>query len=172
MSQVASDPVLEKLVRFVDAQVASGKLIATLTSVIEGLAADPTKPQAWLPLDIDSFSSQLPAEIRSSWIFVLRSGGVFGSERHPNSHQRTVAIRGAALFEVFDGKTWQQFPLDGTNRNGRCVSIPPQTWHRIRIGPQDFVSLSFHTVPAAELIEETPVGDDLSVTRRRLYHDA
>jgi hypothetical protein len=43
-------------------------------------------------------------------------------------------------------------------------------WHRIAIGPETFVSLSFHTAPASELIEETCVGDDFANTKRRLYH--
>jgi hypothetical protein len=30
--------------------------------------------------------------------------------------------------------------------------------------------MSFHTIPAEQLIEETPVGEDLSVTTQRLYH--
>lgn len=42
--------------------------------------------------------------------------------------------------------------------------------HRIAIGPQNLVSLSFHNVPAEALIEETPVGEDLSVKKKRLYH--
>jgi hypothetical protein len=51
-----------------------------------------------------------------------------------------------------------------------AISIPSNTWHRIEICPQRFVSFSFHTVPANELIEETPLGEDLSVTQKRLYH--
>jgi hypothetical protein len=34
-------------------------------------------------------------------IFVLRADANFGAERHPNSHQRTVALAGTALFEIF-----------------------------------------------------------------------
>ena len=101
---------------------------------------------------------------------MLRAGATFGAERHPNSHQRTVALSGAALFELFVDGRWTPWPIDGETESASAVSIPPSVWHRIQIGPTNFVSVSFHTVAADQLIEETPVGDDLSVTKQRLYH--
>jgi hypothetical protein len=77
------------------------------------------------------------------------------------------------MFELLRDGVWQPSPVDGSDpQASRAVSIPPGTWHRITIGTHDFVSVSFHTVPAHELIEETPVGDDLSSTRQRLYHSS
>lgn len=95
------------------------------------------------------------------------------AERHPNSHQRTVALSGTALFEVFIDGSWSPRPAsggEGESQHARAVSIPPSVWRRIRIGPQNFVSVSFHTVPPDQLIEETPIGNDLSNTTQRLYH--
>jgi hypothetical protein len=125
-----------------------------------------------VPLDV--FGADVPESIQSCWVFVLRGGGVFGAERHPNSHQRTVALGGTARFEVYDHGAWSPRPVGarGVEPDGdTSISIPPNTWHRITIGPETFVSCSFHTVPARELIEETPVGDDLAVTHQRLYHE-
>jgi hypothetical protein len=131
-------------------------------------------PQAWEPLPLELFESGLPDGIRSCWIFRLRAGETFGAERHPNSHQRSVALRGTATFEVFDGRAWvaKQLCTDTPEPlRDSWISIPPGQWHRIRIGPSDFTSCSFHTAKAEELVEETPVGDDLAVTRKRLYGD-
>jgi len=167
------DPVLADLSRLISSAGGEQPLAATLVRVRTVLAADPRAPQAWEPLSPDLFGAKLPEGIQSCWVFVLRGGGVFGAERHPNSHQRTVALAGRARFEVFDGEGWHSKPVDAASDDPAArssISIPPNTWRRITIGPDTFVSCSFHTVAAHELIEETPVGDDLSVTRQRLYH--
>jgi hypothetical protein len=171
MAAAVDDPVLSDLLRLVADEATAGKLAPVFARLKEALARAPESPQAWEPLD-DLFGADAPPEIKSCWVFALRGGARFGSERHPNSHQRSIALSGAALFEVLRDGVWQQCPIDaGAGPEGRCVSIPPDIWHRIVIGPETLVSLSFHTVPAAELIEETPVGDDLSVTHRRLYSE-
>lgn len=141
--------------------------------VESALSARPDQPQAWEPLALDLLGFEIPTGIRSCWIFVLRSGATFGAERHPISHQRTVALSGYALFEVFINGSWSPRPVrggKGQTESESAVSIPPSVWHRIKIGPENFVSVSFHTVPPDQLIEETPVGDDLSITKQRLYH--
>lgn len=148
-------------------------LAPVLARVESALAAHPDQRQAWEPMELSSLPFEAPVGVRSCWVFVLRAGAKFGPERHPNSHQRTVALSGAALFEVLDGETWSQWPVRATADEPGAVSaisILPGTWHRIRVGPRNCVCVSFHTVPAVELIEETPVGDDLSVTKQRLYN--
>ena len=158
-----------------DALLRSGskvdKLNPLLASLFAELERSPSQPQAWQPLSADSLDLKLPDEIASAWLFALRGGGKFPSERHPNSWQRSIALEGQAVFEVYENGAWQARPLDGASKTAgeRTISIPPNMWHRIAIGPATFVSLSFHTVPAAELIEETCAGDDFSQTHRRLY---
>ena len=128
------------------------------------------QPQAWEPLSLGTLGFDTPSDARSCWVFVLRAAATFGAERHPNSHQRTIALSGAALFEVFVDGRWSPWPISGETESGSAVSIPPSVWHRIQIGAKNFISVSFHTVAADQLIEETPVGDDLSLTKQRLYH--
>jgi hypothetical protein len=166
------DPVLGELGALLQDQSVRSRLDSTLDRVEAAVAARDGQPQAWEALPLALFGSALPSAIRSAWVFVLRGAAVFGAERHPNSHQRTLALRGSAVFEVFQDDAWSPRTIvaaggaPGENR----LSIPANTWHRIRVGSENFVSCSFHTVPAAELLEETPVDGDLSVTRRRLYH--
>jgi hypothetical protein len=170
---MSRDPVLTRLSALLGRVVGEKAFADTLDRVQRSLVARPAEPQAWEPLPLDIFGPELPDEVKSCWVFVLRGGGVFGAERHPNSHQRTVALRGQARFEVFENGTWVPRPVAGAQADldaQPAVSIPANTWHRITIGPDTFVSCSFHTVPAAELIEETPVDNDLTVTRQRLYH--
>jgi hypothetical protein len=170
---MSTDPVLGELSDLLAKATTEETFSATLRRVQRALAAESDCPQAWEPIPLEVFGSTLPSSIKSCWVFVLRAGGMFGAERHPNSHQRTVALSGSARFEVLEDGVWAPRPVDATNageRTRRSISIPANTWHRITIGPDTFVSCSFHSVPAHELIEETPVDKDLSVTRRRLYH--
>lgn len=167
-----SDPVLSELSTLIASPAVTAKLAPIVARLEGSLRASPRLPQAWEPVPLDALDA-LPSSIKSCWIFVLRAGGVFGSEKHPNSHQRSIALKGSALFELYVDGVWSSHPIDsaGPSVGAKSVSIPAGTWHRIKIGPQqNLASLSFHTVVASELIEETPVAEDLSVTRRRLYH--
>ena len=176
-----NDPVLTELEALATDASVSRALSPAVARVERALAGDPSEPQAWEPVPLEAFGTAVPESIESCWIFLLRSGARFGAERHPNSHQRSVALRGSAVFELREEEVWVprvvaalewRSPAHGGvgPAGERSISIPAGTWHRIEIGPENFLSLSFHTVPARELIEETPVGDDLSVTRKRLYH--
>ena len=165
-----SDPIAAELARSLRSASVRKAIEPTLARVERDLCDRPGEPQAWEPLSISTLGFEIPGDVRSCWVFVLRAGASFGAERHPNSHQRTIALSGAALFEVFIDSSWSPWPISGDTESGSAVSIPPSVWHRIQIGPRNFVSVSFHTVAADRLIEETPVGDDLSRTKQRLYH--
>src|SRR5262249_1363314 len=167
------DPIAVELSRGLRLPRSREALAPMLARVESALRARPDQPQAWEPLPLNSLRFKTPPDIQSCWIFVLRAGAIFGAERHPNSHQRTIALSGSALFEVFVDGSWSPCPVSGRkgeSESACSVSIPASVWHRITIGPENFVSVSFHTVPPDQLIEETPVGDDLSVTKQRLYH--
>src|SRR5437660_2676130 len=152
---------LEKL----DTIVRSGELRAKIYPVVDRVsAALSQKPEAlmtWEPIPLDIFGEGLPQEIRSGWIFVLRAGADTGAERHPNSHQRMMTLHGSGDMRVradAASSTWQSnvlvsYPSAPLER--RWISIPPNVWHRPVVGRHvDWVVISFHTVPAEELIEE------------------
>ncbi|MGH8010384.1 MAG: hypothetical protein ACREQ3_25600, partial [Candidatus Binatia bacterium] len=95
------DPVLAKLTALLDEPSVKRKLAPMLARVENALASRPDEPQSWEPVALDLFGIALPNSIKSCWVFVLRADALFGAERHPNSHQRTVALSGSAMFEVF-----------------------------------------------------------------------
>jgi len=164
-----NDQVLAELIHVVESNAVATQLKPAIDDVLAALIASPKEPQAWRALPQDFFASRLPAGIKSAWLFALRDGAVFGNERHPNSWQRSIALQGAAEFELLIDGDWKSFAIQPTGSADCAVSIPPDVWHRIRIGPNVFVSLSFHTAPASELIEETSEGDDMTRTKQRLY---
>ena len=167
------DQVAAELSHLVNSHRKSDVIASALSRVERALLSHPDHPQAWEPLSVTALPFSIPEGIQSCWIFILRAEASFGAERHPNSHQRTVALSGDALFELLVDDSWSQLPIRAANDemdSTSSVSIPPSIWHRITIGEENFMSMSFHTVLAEQLIEETPVGEDLSVTTQRLYH--
>jgi len=137
---------------------------------------------AWEPIALTSFSGALPVVIRSSWVFILRAGANTGAERHPNSHQRMMSFEGTGDIqtgaESMGGGVqapsdieWKSHILVSdpeASLERRWISIPQNVWHQAVIPKRaDWVVVSFHTVPAEELIEERPRSG--GETKQMLY---
>ena len=169
------------ILRVLDAAVSTSATSAALGLIAERvlatLARGAREIEAWEPVPLELYGSALPADIRSSWVFVLRRGVTTGAERHPNSRQRMVSWSGGGDFQIHDGERWRSHRLVSDPRASleeRWVSIPPDTWHQGVVGEQDWLVVSFHTVAAEELIEERPDPTDPDPfhprrTRRRKY---
>lgn len=143
-----------------------------VTRVQADLDDHPDADMAWEPVPLPIYGDQLPAEIRSSWVFILRTHTHTGAERHPNSHQRIVAYAGDGDFQTRLDGPWQSNHL--TSRLNapipdRWVSIPPFVWHQSAGPEQDWVVVSFHTVEAEDLIEERPGTAESGGVRQMKY---
>ena len=179
---------LEKL----DAIVRSDEMRAKINPIVDRVcAALSQKPEAlmtWETIPLGIFRQKLPPEIRSGWIFVLRAGVDTGAERHPNSHQRMMTLDGTGDMRVqaFHGESptgvraglatsssrWQSNVLmsgPSAPLERRWISIPPNVWHRPVVGREvDWVVVSFHTVPAEDLIEEK-LDESGAGTKKKKY---
>jgi hypothetical protein len=130
--------------------------------IIERVRAELTRKNealmTWEPIPLTVFSRALPREIRSAWVFVLRAGADTGAERHPNSHQRMMTFEGSGDMRTEQGGRWRSNVLVSNPEaplEQRWISIPQNVWHRPVVGAEgDWTVISFHTVPAEELIEE------------------
>jgi len=127
----------------------------------------------WEPIALTVFGGALPREIRSAWVFVLRAGADTGAERHPNSHQRMVTFEGSGDMQTEERGQWQSNVLVGDHKaplERRWISIPQNLWHRPVVGADaDWTVVSFHTVPAEELIEEKPDDSSQDGTKQMKY---
>src|SRR5947207_380258 len=139
------------------------------------LAANQEALMAWKPIPLNVFGQALPKTVRSSWVFILRAGANTGAERHPNSHQRMMSFEGTGDMQICAGleSPWQSNVLENDPTapfERRWVSIPQNTWHQ-PVVPKgaDWAVVSFHTVPAEELIEERPDADAATGTKQMLY---
>jgi hypothetical protein len=141
--------------------------------VCRDLAGKPAAQMAWEPIPLEVYGDAVPAPIRSSWVFVLRAGATTGAERHPNSHQRMMSYRETGDMQTGGEGRWQSNVLVSepeVDLERRWISIPVNVWHQVVVPPgRDWVVVSFHTVPAEELIEERPAGSDGQGTRQMHY---
>lgn len=174
-------PSERRLLRALDAAVfapgAAPRLLPIAERVLATLARGREEIEAWESVPLALYGAALPPEIRSSWVFVLRGGVTTGAERHPNSIQRMVSWSGHGDFQIHDGTRWRSHELvsdPGAPLESRWVSIPSDTWHQGVVGERDWLVVSFHTVPADELVEERPDPAEPDPfhprhTRRRRY---
>src|SRR6266576_1692066 len=152
---------LEKLDAIVRLDELRAKIYSVVDRVCAALSQKPEALMTWEPIPLEIFGEGLPPEIRSGWIFVLRAGADTGAERHPNSHQRMMTLHGSGDMRVranAASSRWESNVLvsdPSAPLERRWISIPPNVWHRPVVGRDgDWVVISFHTVPAEELIEE------------------
>jgi hypothetical protein len=160
------------------------------------LSRKPGALMAWEPIPLTIYDGTLPGAIKSSWVFVLRAGANTGAERHPNSHQRMMSFQGSGDMQVQPessrtggrrtaaymrgsggprelGDEWQSNILTSDSDaplEKRWISIPHNVWHQPVIPKEtDWVVVSFHTVPAEELIEERPESSGEELTKQMRY---
>lgn len=190
------------ILQALDAILRSEEVRGQIQPIVEQVRADlatKTEPlMAWEPIPLSIYGNELPAVIRSSWVFILRAGANTGAERHPNSHQRMMSWEGSGDLQVGEDQQrsdvgrlravatasqggqmseinipWQSNVLvsdPGAPLERRWISIPENVWHQPVISKEaDWVVVSFHTVPAEELIEERPSEDGVSGTRQMRY---
>src|SRR5213593_2886408 len=176
--------ILEMLDKIVHSEPVRSRIEPFIKRVRTDLAGKPDALMSWEPVELETFGEQLPAAIHSGWVFILRAGVDTGAERHPNSHQRMMS---------FEGTGNMQTDAESADRSGRAasdiawksnvlvsdteasleqrwISIPQNVWHRPVIPKgADWVVVSFHTVPAKQLIEERPPDSAAGAMKRMLY---
>lgn len=164
--------ILESLDAFLQSDAVRAGLNPIVERVERKLAQDRAAAMAWEPIPLSNYGESLPAFIRSSWVFILRAWATTGAERHPNSHQRMMSFRGTGDLQTGGEGRWQSNLLI-SNREAdleqRWVTIPTNVWHQAVVPDEDWVVISFHTVPAEELIEERPDTANTGLTRQRRY---
>jgi hypothetical protein len=160
-----------------DAALQSGSVREHIRSLVvrvsKALSRKKDALMSWEPVPLHIFPTILPPEIGSAWVFVLRAGAATGAERHPNSHQRMMSFEGSGDLQTGEPGKWQSnvlvSDLDAPLER-RWISIPTNVWHRPVINAAaDWAVVSFHTVPAEELVEERPDENGEAGTSQMTY---
>jgi hypothetical protein len=163
---------LDQVVRSSDIQAA---LQPVVRRVRNELARRDKAQMTWEPIPLPTFGDALPPDIRSGWVFILRAGVNTGAERHPNSHQRMMSFVGSGDLQTrqTEDASWKSNILVSDRDlplNQRWISVPQNVWHQPVVpDTADWVVVSFHTVPAEELIEERPDPEHLAGTKQMRY---
>ena len=176
--------LLQKVDRVLRLEQGDAQIRMTVERVRTKLARKEDVLMAWEPIPLTLFGGALPTVIRSSWVFILRAGANTGAERHPNSHQRMMSFEATGDMQT-EAKplgrraqapsdiVWQSNILMSdpeASLERRWISIPQNVWHRPVIPKgADWVVVSFHTVPAEELIEERPPASGAGRMKQMLY---
>jgi len=168
----AEPDILQLLDELLQRETVRDAIRPVVESVERKLEAEPSAVMAWEPLPLSIYPNPLPAFIRSSWVFILRTRTTTGAERHPNSHQRMMSFRGAGDMQTGGPGQWKSNPLVSSRDadwHKRWISIPTNVWHQCVVPDANWVVVSFQTVPAHELIEERPDDAASGGTKQRLY---
>ena len=164
--------ILEALDAAVISESTTARIEEIVARVEQVLAQRPEEVLAWEPIPLEFYGTPLPGAIRSSWVFILRAHTTTGAERHPNSHQRTMSYRGAGDFQTRTEGPWRSHLLKSyisAHLEEIWISIPPNVWHQGVVPAENWVVVSFHTVPENELIEERPESEESGTTCQRKY---
>jgi hypothetical protein len=161
----------------IDALLRSESVREEIHPVVERVRAELRQNKGalmtWEPVPLAIFGAAVPQEIQSAWVFVLRAGADTGAERHPNSHQRMMSFDGSGDMQTGKPGQWQSNALISDPEaplEKRWISIPRNIWHRPVVDADaDWVVVSFHTVPAGELIEERPDSSRGGGTKQMKY---
>jgi quercetin dioxygenase-like cupin family protein len=109
------------------------------------------EPFVWSVVNIGPFQQNLPSNIKSVWIFVLKKDTPSIAHYHPNSIQHTVMIEGKGKVKIDDvGEDLRLF--NPQNRESWYV-IDKNLPHEFYPEGQEMVVISFHTCSSDELIE-------------------
>jgi hypothetical protein len=173
---MSADEREDKVLAFLDGILQRRPLRAFLDAVVarveQQLQADSAAVMAWEPVPLEAYGTPLPGGIRSSWVFILRADVATGAERHPNSRQRMASYRGAGDLQTRIAACWESHRLESDPRlplQRRWISIPENVWHQAVTPAAHWAVVSFHTVPAEELVEERPGPSGSDSTQQRKY---
>jgi mannose-6-phosphate isomerase-like protein (cupin superfamily) len=112
------------------------------------------EPFVWSVVDLRSVGRELPEQIKSCWVFVLKKGVPSGCHYHPNSIQHMVMIEGQGESNVGGvRKKMVRFGSGDHTLDEVWYVIPEGVPHEFFPEASAMVVVSFHTCAPEELEE-------------------
>jgi mannose-6-phosphate isomerase-like protein (cupin superfamily) len=144
---------LTKLTNAVESLVNQNTFAANVSQLNKELSHS-SQPFVWSVIDLNSIGSELPDEIKSCWIFVLKKDVPSGCHYHPNSIQHMVMIKGQGTSEVGgERKKVLQFGSSNTSVEDVWYVIDEGVPHEFFPEEENMTVVSFHTCEATQLEE-------------------
>ena len=104
------------------------------------------------PLSDELVHGRLPPGIESAWVFVLKPQTLCPPHKHPNSVQHMAVIEGGGRYIIGAKADFLQ-PFDPAFPERSIYVIPEGVSLAFEPGHEPLVVLSFHTVPADQLVK-------------------
>jgi mannose-6-phosphate isomerase-like protein (cupin superfamily) len=112
------------------------------------------EPFVWSVIDLNSIELELPENIKSCWIFVLKKNVPSGCHHHPSSIQHMVVIKGQGTSRVANSnRRMIQFGSPAESLADIWYVIDEGVPHEFFPEEEDMIVVSFHTCSANELEE-------------------
>lgn len=144
---------LEKLSAAVEFLIDQKTVLETIEQLNREIDRSP-EPFVWSVIDLESIPRQLPENIKSGWIFVLKKDVPSGCHYHPNSIQHMATIKGQGMGKVAGQyKELVQFGSAADSIADKWVVINKNVPHEFFPEQENMVVISFHTCGASELEE-------------------
>ncbi len=121
------------------------------------LLTEPEKLAASVQVPIKIFGNEFPSSLKSCRVFVLRANTEFKTERHPNSHQRVLSLKGKGQIRICQEGGYSIVLLQSeyiAPIQNRWASVKENVWHQPVAGEENWAMLAFHTVSEDSLIDE------------------
>ena len=121
------------------------------------LSREPAKLAASVTLPLELFGSNIPSELKSCRLSVMRAATAYHIERHPNATQYVLSLENSGTIRVKSESGWtiSQLSSESAAPIGiRWHTVPENTWHQPTPGEKDWSVVAFHTVSASELKDD------------------
>src|SRR5215510_6202413 len=144
---------LEKLSSAVEFLLTQKQFLETIQQLSEEIN-NSEEAFVWSVIDLSSISTDLPEDIRSSWIFVLKKDISSGCHYHPNSIQHMATIKGQGISRIAgEYSRMVQFGPSNDSTEDKWLVIDKGVPHEFFPEKENMVVVSFHTCEASELEE-------------------
>jgi hypothetical protein len=151
--------LVEALAVFADRSDVVEALKATHRVATDKLQADSASSAAVETLELEVFTD-VPAEVGTIRVAVIREGFDGGFERHSNSTQVLLSLDGSGETHVHTGQGWRVDRYGkGANLEDRWHVVPQAVWHKSAApGPGNWTVVAFHTARDVqdEFVDERP----------------
>ncbi len=143
---------LENLSQVVDALLQEEENVNVIAKLKEEIKNSP-EPFTWSIINLKPYSTFIPPNIKSGWIFVLKQDTPSESHFHPNSVQHMTMIEGKGRAHI--GGIWSEIELYDKESvtEDYWVVIDQGVPHEFFPEKMDMVVISFHTCEDKDLIE-------------------
>ena len=140
---------MESLEKTVDEKLNLGPVKARLNDLQKEVQDEfSLNPDAFVAVrfvPISLFGDQLPQEVKSCRLSVMRAGTAYKRERHPNADQYVRSLDGSGEIRVLEGENWRIDRL-GPSEELMWHCVPAGTWHQPVPSEQShWYVLAFHT---------------------------